>query len=560
MAHWLLHTMLHTPTAVVVGWIAVAATAIAIDAILTRRRLRRDQDRGLTVMNVISRTASAAAFALVCFILLLDRSSFGLAAALLVGCAITLNNALITRGGWRFLNLVGPSAGILVVLPFAAYKLGHLVSLADVAVLSIGAGAYTVAIVLLAAALNREAEALGAAVNAAEAASRAKTSFLAMASHEIRTPLNGVLGMAQALERDNALSPEQRERVAVIRHSGEALLHVLNDVLDVSKIEAGKLELDYAPFDLEALAWAAHAEFSPSAARKGLAFDLQVDDTACGFFMGDAGRVRQVLVNLISNALKFTEAGAVEVVVAGPTLGVRLLVRDTGVGIAPSRVEQIFEKFVQADSSTTRRFGGTGLGLAICKELCAAMGGTIAVESSLGTGSCFVVDLPLARCPAPAPANTAPLAVADSDGLKAMWVLAAEDNAVNQLVLRTLLDQIGVEAVIVESGAEAFSAWEASAFDLILMDIQMPEMDGPSAARAIRAREAATGRRRTPIIAVTANAMTDQIEAYAAAGMDGFVAKPIDVAALYAAIAKVGDVTGPAGGSDGVEARRAASA
>src|SRR6516164_7477940 len=145
MADWLLHTLLHTPTAVVVGWIAVAATAIAIDAFLTRRRLRRDQDRGLTVMNVISRTASAAAFALVCFILLLDRSSFGLAAALLVGCAITLNNALITRGGWRFLNLVGPSAGILVVLPFAAYKLGHLVNLADVAVLSIGAGAYTVA-------------------------------------------------------------------------------------------------------------------------------------------------------------------------------------------------------------------------------------------------------------------------------------------------------------------------------------------------------------------------------------------------------------------------------
>jgi CheY-like chemotaxis protein len=214
---------------------------------------------------------------------------------------------------------------------------------------------------------------------------------------------------------------------------------------------------------------------------------------------------------------------------------------------------------VQADSSTTRRFGGTGLGLAICRELCAAMGGTIAVESSLDTGSCFVVDLPLARCPAPAPANTA-LAVADSDALKAMWVLAAEDNAVNQLVLRILLDQIGVEAVIVESGAEAFSDWEASAFDLILMDIQMPEMDGPSAARAIRAREAATGRRRTPIIAVTANAMTDQIEAYAAAGMDGFVAKPIDVAALYAAIAKVGDLAEPADGSCGLEAPCAASA
>jgi signal transduction histidine kinase/CheY-like chemotaxis protein len=539
MSDWVLHAVLHTPTAVVVGWIAVAATAIAVDVILTRRRLRRDQDRGLTVINVISRTASAAAFALVCFILLLDRSSFGLAAAMLVGCAITLNNAVVTRGGWRFLNLVGPSAGILVVLPFAAYKLGHLVSLADVSVLSIGAAAYTVAIILLAVALQREAEALRSAVAEAEAASRAKSSFLAMASHEIRTPLNGVLGMAQALERDD-LSPQQRERVAVIRHSGEALLSVLNDVLDVSKIEAGKLELECAPFDLEALARTAHAAFTASAAKKGLTFDLHIEDSARGFFSGDAGRVRQVLVNLISNALKFTEAGAVEVALAGIAQGVRLSVRDTGVGIAPSRVDQIFEKFVQGDSSTTRRFGGTGLGLAICKDLCTAMGGTIAVKSEVDRGSFFVVELPLARCPAPHEATPAP--AADGGALKAMWVLAAEDNAVNQLVLRTLLAQIGVEAVMVESGAAVVSAWEATAFDLILMDIQMPEMDGPSAARAIRAREAATGRPRTPIIALSANAMTDQVESYAAAGMDGFVAKPIDVAALFAAIARAGEV------------------
>jgi signal transduction histidine kinase/CheY-like chemotaxis protein len=545
MTHWLLHTVLHAPTAVVVGWIAVAVTALAVDVILTRRRLRRDEDRGLTVINVISRTASAAAFALVCFILLLDRSSFGLAAAMLVGCAITLNNAVVTRGGWRFLNLVGPSAGILVVLPFAAYKLGHLVSLADVSVLSIGAAAYTVAIILLAVALQREAEALGSAVAAAEAASRAKSSFLAMASHEIRTPLNGVLGMAQALERD-ALSPAQRERVAVIRHSGEALLNVLNDVLDVSKIEAGKLELECAPFDLEALARTAHAAFSASAAKKGLVFELHIEESARGHFAGDAGRVRQVLVNLISNALKFTEAGVVEVAVAGFAQGVRLSVRDTGVGIAPSRLEHVFEKFVQADSSTTRRFGGTGLGLAICRELCAAMGGTIAVKSEVGRGSFFVVELPLSPCPAPAPDQATAAPAADSGALKAMWVLAAEDNAVNQLVLRTLLAQIGVEAVMVESGAEAVSAWEATAFDLILMDIQMPEMDGRSAARAIRAREAATGRPRTPIIALTANAMTDQVQSYTAAGMDGFVAKPIDVAALFAAIASVGDVTEPA--------------
>jgi signal transduction histidine kinase/DNA-binding NarL/FixJ family response regulator len=539
MADQLLNGLLHTPTGIVTGWAAVASAAIAIDAFLTRRHLRQERDRGLTFINVVSRTSAAAAFALLCFILLLDRTSFGLAAAMLVGCAITLNNAVITRGSWRFLNLVGPSAGTLVVLPFAAYKLGHLVSIADVAMLSIGAVAYTVAIVLLAAALHREREALRSALEAAQAASRAKSSFLAIASHEIRTPLNGVLGMAQALEND-ALSPEQRERVAVIRQSGQALLEVLNDVLDVSKIEAGGLELECAPFDLEALARSAHAAFSDTAARKGLAFDLSVEDSARGFFAGDAARVRQVLANLVSNAMKFTEAGTVAVAVGGDVHGVRLSVCDTGVGIAPARAEQIFEKFVQADASTTRRFGGTGLGLAICKELCAAMGGTIAVESEPGRGSLFVVELPLARCAAPPPAEATPAPMCDEDAFGAMRVLAAEDNDVNQLVLRTLLDHIGVKAVIVESGAEAVSAWEVAEYDLILMDVQMPMMDGPTAARTIRAREAATGRRRTPIVALTANAMTDQVASYTAAGMDGFVAKPIAIAALYAEIAKFG--------------------
>jgi CheY-like chemotaxis protein/anti-sigma regulatory factor (Ser/Thr protein kinase) len=337
--------------------------------------------------------------------------------------------------------------------------------------------------------------------------------------------------------------------VAVIRQSGQALLEVLNDVLDISKIEAGRLELDCAPFDLEALARTAHSAFRATAAQKCLAFDLRVEGSSRGFFVGDEARVRQVLANLISNALKFTESGAVEVTVAGSPHGVRLCVRDTGVGIAPDRAEQVFEKFVQADSSTTRRFGGTGLGLAICKELCAAMGGTIALESELGLGSCFTVDLPLAQSPAPAPAEAPAGAMAQGAIVRAMRVLAAEDNAVNQLVLRILLDQIGVETLIVESGVEAISAWEMTDFDLILMDIQMPRMDGPTAARAIRAREAATARPRTPILALTANAMTDQVASYAASGMDGFVAKPIDVAALYAAIAKFGSVSQPAAGA-----------
>jgi CheY-like chemotaxis protein len=203
--------------------------------------------------------------------------------------------------------------------------------------------------------------------------------------------------------------------------------------------------------------------------------------------------------------------------------------------------DRLFEKFTQADSSTTRRFGGTGLGLAICRELCEAMGGTIAVASGPEGGSIFTVDLPLARSAAgataaPAASRAAPQLPGSGD--TQLRVLAAEDNAVNQLVLRTLLEQIGVEATIVEDGAEAIRAWEDADFDLILMDVQMPRMDGPTATRAIRAREAASGRARSPIVALTANVMSHQLEAYAAAGMDAFVAKPIKIADLYAAIAQ----------------------
>ncbi|MFI4934921.1 MAG: ATP-binding protein [Caulobacterales bacterium] len=529
---------LHTRANVVLAWFALACATALADAVLSRRLLSRLADRGLTAITVISRLASAAAFAVVCFILLLDRSGFGLAAAMLVGCAINLNNAVMTRGSWGFsLSLVGPSSACLMALPVTAYALGHRLSGAEVAMLTIGAGAYTVFIALLASALYRESQALRAALEAAEAASRAKSAFLAITSHEIRTPLNGVLGMAQAMDND-ALSPVQRERLGVIRQSGEALLEILNDVLDVSKIEAGKLELERAPFDLEAVTLAAHAAFSASAAKKGLSFGVRIDETARGFYEGDAARVRQVLVNLISNALKFTDAGGVEVMVAGHAGGVRWSVTDSGPGVAPERVSQLFDKFVQADSSTTRRFGGTGLGLAICRELCEAMGGTISVQSEVGRGSVFTVELPLACAPSPGPTGAPADLAADGAPDKPVRFLAAEDNRVNQLVLRTLLDQIGVETAIVETGSAAVAAWEAGDFDQILMDVQMPGMDGPSAAREIRRREGLSGRTRIPIIALTADAMKHQVDTYAASGMDAFVPKPIEVATLYAAIAR----------------------
>ena len=369
----------------------------------------------------------------------------------------------------------------------------------------------------------------------AEAANTAKSEFLATMSHEIRTPLNGVLGMVQAMERDQLSNP-QRERLELIGQSGEALLVILNDILDLSKIEAGKLELEEADFDLTALAQATLKTFKPVADGKGLEFTLEVDAAAQATYRGDPGRVRQILYNLISNAVKFTSAGSVGVRISLAGETVRFLVTDTGIGMSHDQIDRLFDKFVQADSSTTRRFGGTGLGLAICRELCRAMDGQINVESDLGRGSRFTVELPLLRTGARGAlvAAPAPQPVGNGPDLR---ILAAEDNAVNQLVLRTLLSQVGLEPVIVTNGAEAVAAWEQGDWDLILMDVQMPVMDGTTATRQIRRREAETGRSATPIIALTANAMTHQAERYFAVGMNGFVAKPIEVAQLFAAIA-----------------------
>jgi PAS domain S-box-containing protein len=370
----------------------------------------------------------------------------------------------------------------------------------------------------------------------AESATRAKSAFLATMSHEIRTPLNGVLGMAQAMAMGE-VTDQQRERLDVIRQSGESLLAILNDVLDLSKIEAGKLELEQAEFDIDELSRGAIGAFAATAQAKGLSFELKVARGARGVYRGDSVRVRQILYNLVSNALKFTETGSVNVAVTRRGAALTISVRDSGIGIAPEKLLGLFQKFEQADASTTRRYGGTGLGLAICRDLAELMSGSIRAESVLGEGATFTVDLPLKRLAA-APAATAPAhaqAHAPADGVS-IRVLAAEDNGMNQLVLRTLLEQVGVEPVIVGNGREAVEAWAREPWDLILMDVQMPEMDGPTATGVIRARERAEGRPRTPIVALTANAMSHQVAEYLRTGMDDFVAKPIEAARLYAVI------------------------
>jgi len=374
---------------------------------------------------------------------------------------------------------------------------------------------------------------------AAEAANHAKSAFLATMSHEIRTPLNGVLGMAQAMTADD-LSAIQRDRLDVIRQSGESLLAILNDMLDLSKIEAGKLDLEEVEFDLGEIARGAHATFTALANKKGLSFCLDVEP-ARGVYLGDPTRTRQVLYNLISNALKFTEHGEIRVTAEYDGEALTATVTDTGIGMSTDVMANLFNKFTQADTSTTRKFGGTGLGLAICKQLAELMGGSISVTSTEGRGSAFTFRVPLARVgEARAVGHVAPEAPREAERLQ-IRVLAAEDNSVNQLVLKTLLHQIGVDPVMVENGQLAVEAWEAGQWDAILMDVQMPVMDGPTAVRTIREREASTGRARTPIIALTANAMSHQIAEYLACGMDSYVAKPIEALKLFQVLEDVID-------------------
>jgi PAS domain S-box-containing protein len=374
------------------------------------------------------------------------------------------------------------------------------------------------------------------AKDGAEIANRAKSAFLATMSHEIRTPLNGVLGMAQAMASGD-LPAAQRERLEVIRRSGETLLAILNDILDLSKVEAGKLELEHVEFDVCDLARGALAAFATVAADKAIRLDLNLAEGVRGVYLGDSTRVRQILQNLISNGLKFTERGAVSIDILAREAGLEFIVSDTGVGIPADRLPMLFQKFEQADASTTRRYGGTGLGLAICRELANAFGGSIRAESIEGHGTKFSVYLPLLRLRDEQSADVTSRALDEpAQDISALQVLAAEDNTVNQLVLKTLLNQAGIDPFIVSDGAEALVAWREREWDLILMDVQMPVMDGPSACLEIRKLEGELARRRTPIIALTANAMSHQVAEYKAAGMDNFVAKPIEVERLYAAM------------------------
>jgi signal transduction histidine kinase/CheY-like chemotaxis protein/HPt (histidine-containing phosphotransfer) domain-containing protein len=395
-------------------------------------------------------------------------------------------------------------------------------------------------------ALKEREEALDAAKQAAEAANLAKSTFLATMSHEIRTPMNGVLGMIEVLERQG-LTKDQRRIIVTMRESAQTLLRIIDDVLDFSKIEAGRLELEATPFSLSGLVEGVLDTFRPQVLAKGLTLDAEIDAGSQDALVGDPTRVRQILFNLLSNAIKFTDRGGVRVRAGTLPLGggstrATLAVADTGIGLGAEQLARLFQPFVQADSSTTRQFGGTGLGLSIVQRLAQAMGGDVAVESAPGAGSTFTVTLTLHAAPADSPLKTllkpaarpsARVAARPSEGPR---VLVVEDHPVNREVLVLQLKLLGIAADSAENGVDALAAWARGRYAAVLADIHMPHMDGHELARRLRTAEADRGAARTPIVAVTANAIKGEEERCLASGMDAYLVKPVSIEQLRATL------------------------
>jgi signal transduction histidine kinase/DNA-binding NarL/FixJ family response regulator len=378
-----------------------------------------------------------------------------------------------------------------------------------------------------------QAQVLAAARDAAEAATRTRTEFLAVMSHEIRTPLNGVIGVAGLLE-EMELGPAQRDYVRLIRQSGDHLLELINDILDFSRLEAGRVELEAVDFDPAALTEGIATMFQAQAAAKGLELTVHADAPPV---TGDPARLRQILLNLVGNAVKFTAEGSVWIGLAaeqadGGMVRLTFRVADSGIGMDQAAIDKAFQAFTQMDGSISRRYGGSGLGLAICRQLLALMGGTIQVDSEPGVGSTFSFGVTLKA--AAAPAET--VAEAAGPDQRPLRVLLAEDNPTNRLVATHLLERMGHRAEAVENGAEAVAAAACGQYDLILMDVMMPEMDGLTATRIIRERE--TSGRRMAIVGLTAGSAQESLAACIEAGMDTVTTKPVTPGRLRAAIAE----------------------
>ena len=384
--------------------------------------------------------------------------------------------------------------------------------------------------------LNQAITEITEARNQAERASRAKSEFVSRMSHELRTPLNAIIGFADILE-DEPLSPSHRGYVGLIQGAGRHLMELINAVLDHAKIEAGGLQLEQIVYDLPETIEAVRAMIAERAEARGLEFTVSMDPSLPRHLMGDPTRLRQVLLNLLNNAVKFTEQGSVALRIGVDQARLIFSIRDTGIGMDEVAQARLFQPFSQADGSITRKYGGTGLGLMITKELIEAMDGGIEVESAPGVGTCFWFSLPLrvAEVPDAERAVAAPPTGFQLPGP----VLLVDDNRVNQRLAGAMLDRLGLAHVCADHGAEALERITGTDFALVLMDMEMPVMDGVSATRELRRREAAAGQPPLPVVAMTANALSEDRERCFQAGMNGYIAKPISLGALRAELARL---------------------
>jgi signal transduction histidine kinase/CheY-like chemotaxis protein len=427
----------------------------------------------------------------------------------------------------------GPPAILMVLLPalFGGYSGVGLV------ILTVGVAMLLVYVAATARVNAGTAARLAEAERSAVAANDAKSAFLSMVTHELRTPLNGVLGMARAL-RQTSLTPRQRDYVDTILRSGDGLLAILNDVLDISKIEAGRMELAVAAFDLAALARQSTGLWSETAAAKRLEVACEIDAALPPRVIGDETRVGQIVLNLVSNAVKFTEAGSVRLAVRHAPReegeGVEITVADTGPGMTPEQVSRLFRPYAQADASTAKKYGGTGLGLSICRKLATMMGGEIGVESEPGKGSVFRVWLPLLPSTAAAEPERAEPAWLE---LPQIRLLAVDDNPINLAVARALLEAAGVTVETAAHGAEALERLAREPFDIVLMDVHMPVMNGVEAVGRMRAGEA--GPSDLPVIALTADDAPGEAARLRTLGFDAMQTKPVRPQELFAAIRDV---------------------